>query len=233
VGLWFNRGTTNGLVISDVASSGPISRLGFREGDRIVSVDGYRVNNERQFVQDLFYDDTLNQRVPVVVSRNGTQRTVYVEPSTLVDHYHTSQYDPMQSFGLILDDRYNDRVVVWKTIPRTPAYYAGVRKGDVITSWDNTRVTRPDQLTQLVEQAEDSGNNEVQLTVYRGQQPRQLEVEFPQVASRVEPRTSYRPTLDQDTGTYTQPYPAVEGTRPGVTDRPRILPRPGILPRNR
>jgi hypothetical protein len=107
----------------------------------------------------------------------------------------------------------------------------------VITAWDNTRVTQHDQLTQLVQQAEQSGDDEVRLTVYRGQQPRQLEVEIPQVASRDDRRTSYRPTLEQDNynqpNAYSESYPAVEAQPGAILDRPRILPRPGILPRNR
>jgi hypothetical protein len=123
VGLWFNRSNRSGLVVNDVASSGPIARLGFREGDRIVSVNGYRVRDERQFVRDLFDEEYRDERVPVIVDRGGTQRTIYVEPSTLVEHYvsSSSNQDPLEQFGIVLDDRYNNRLVVWKVIPRTPA----------------------------------------------------------------------------------------------------------------
>jgi hypothetical protein len=228
VGLWFNRSTNNGLLISDVASSGPISQLGFREGDRIVSIDGNQVANERQFMQDLFYDDIRNNRVPVVINRNGAQRTIYVQPSTLVDHYSTAQNDPLEQFGLVLDDRYRDRLVVWKTIPRTPAYYAGVRAGDVVTAVDNTRVSHHEDLTHAVQQAENAGNREIQLTVFRGQQQRHLEAEVANLASSDQRTTSYRPTYEDNTGY----APRTIETQPRTTLPARPL-RPGILPRNR
>jgi len=235
VGLWFNRGSRNGLVISDIASSGPISQLGFRDGDRIVSVNGYRVRDERQFVRDLFDEDYRNDRVPVVVDRSGTQKTIYVEPSTLVDHYaSSSSSDPLEDFGIVLDDRHNDRLLVWKVLPRTPAYYAGVRGGDVITAWNNQRVTSKNQLVQGLHNV--SEGDEVWITVNRGQQQRRLEAEITNsLAAQPQSRTTYRPIVEEG---YTAPsavetYPSTERTRPVVPNRPTVLPRPGILPRNR
>src|SRR2546421_7469217 len=65
IGLWFNRGSRDGLVISDVATRGAIAKLGFREGDRIVSVNGRRVLSEREFI-DFLLAANVN-RVEVVI----------------------------------------------------------------------------------------------------------------------------------------------------------------------
>jgi C-terminal processing protease CtpA/Prc len=238
VGLWFNRSTRNGLVINDVASSGPIARIGFREGDRIVSVNGYRVRDERQFVRDLFDEDYRDERVAVIVDRSGTQRTIYVEPSTLVEHYvsSSSSSDPLEKFGLVLDDRYNNQLVVWKVTPRTPAYYAGVRASDLITAWNNQRVTTKDQLVRALQNA--SEGDEVWLTVTRNRQQRRLEAEITgDVATRTEARTTYRPVLEGESYEYeaapSETYPTTERPRPILPNRPAVVPRPGILPRNR
>jgi C-terminal processing protease CtpA/Prc len=255
MGLWFNRNTSNGLVISDIGSSGPISRVGFREGDRIVSVNGTRVANQNQFMQYLFADDVINSRVPVVVARSGGQQTLYVEPSVLVDQYTTVQRDPLDQFGVTLDDRYYDRLVVWKVIPRTPAYYAGVRAGDTLWAWDGQRLARPDDLMQAID---NTNSSDAQLTVYRGRQARELEVDTTQLAARDNAHTSYRPALEGNASTVVGPtrefgtdYNAVPATGvavpagtyvdpavplergPGVFGGPGILPRGGILPRNR
>ena len=50
-GLWFNAqartaGSAGGLVIADVNSDGAIAKVGFREGDRIVSVNGRAIDND-------------------------------------------------------------------------------------------------------------------------------------------------------------------------------------------
>ena len=108
VGLWFNRNTRDGLVISDISSSGAITRFGFREGDQILSVNGWRVSDERQFIEYLFDPQFRNQRVDVVVWRGGRQTTIYVQPSLLIQEYTSasSQSDPLEEYGLVLDDRY-------------------------------------------------------------------------------------------------------------------------------
>lgn len=231
IGIWFNRSTDDGLTIRDVSTSGPIAQLNFREGDRIVSIEGYRVNSEREFMQDLFREDYRDQRVSVVIDRNGTQRTIQVEPSVLIEHTTTVQTDLLETFGLVLDDRHPDQLVVWRVLPRSSAFYAGVRSGDVITAWDNTRMTSKEDLEQALQNA--SEGEEVNLTIYRGQEPRQIEAEIPRLASSTEStsgrRTSYRPRLDDESD--------LESTstenRPLRVHRPGLLPRPGILPRNR
>ena len=180
-GIWFNRSTTNGLVISDVSTRGPIAKLGFREGDRIISVNGQKVTRDADFVQYLFADDVRNNRGEVVVFRGGKQQVIYVEPTVLIKDYYAVQVDPLEQFGLILDDRYPDRIVVWRVVPRSPAYYAGIRAGDVIVSFGGDRVTSADAFVQLVQKVE-PGN--VAIEVMRNKQTRQYEVEVPRVAAR-------------------------------------------------
>ena len=134
----------NGLIISDISSSGPITRFGFREGDRIISVNGTRVSSEQQFIEYLLSPRYANQRVQVVVWRNNQQVPIWVEPWVLVqeDSSSTAQVDPLETYGVILDDRYQ-YPVVWKVLPRTPAYYAGIRAGDVIVAWSGQHVSDP------------------------------------------------------------------------------------------
>ena len=120
-------------MISDVSSRGPIAKLGFREGDRIVSVNGQRVAREEDFIQYLLRGDS--RRVKVIVLRDNREETIYVEPAVLIDDREYMEVDPLERFGIIVDDRYDDRIVVWRIIPRSPAYYAGFRPGDVIVKF--------------------------------------------------------------------------------------------------
>src|SRR5262245_23543065 len=149
VGLWFERGHRNALVISDIANSGPITRFGFREGDQIMSVNGQRVSTEQQFINTLVSPQFANQRIPVVLWRNGQQVAIYVEPWLLTQNVrgagHEQQADQLEQFGIVLDDRYQ-APVVWKVTPRSPAYYAGLRGNDVIVAWNNQHVNDPEEL---------------------------------------------------------------------------------------
>ena len=41
LGIWFNsRANAEGLVVADLAAEGAIAKIGFQEGDRIVSING-------------------------------------------------------------------------------------------------------------------------------------------------------------------------------------------------
>lgn len=235
-GLWFSRSTTNGLVISDVSTRGAIAKLGFREGDRIISVNGQKVTREADFIQFLFAEDIRNERVEVIVFRGGKQVIVYVEPIVLIQEYYAVQVDPLEEFGIILDDRYPDRIVIWRVVPRSPAYYAGIRAGDVIVNFSGQRVTSPDAFVQLVQKVE-PGN--VAVEVMRDRQTRKYEVEFPRVAARTDvERASERREGRIEERREEREERREEGAEKAVPPRaapaaPAVpgAPRPGALPR--
>ena len=174
IGLWFNHSNRDALVISDVSSHGPIARLGFREGDRIVSVNGHRLTGEPEFINYLLTGNEA--RVAVIVTRDGRDETIYVEPAQFTELYGT-RVEPLEQLGIVLDDRYDDRSMVWRVIPRSPAYYAGIREGDVISTFDghsyNTR-------TEFETSFGDMKAGSVSVQVHRGDKTRDLSVEVPE-----------------------------------------------------
>jgi len=174
LGLWFNRATDRGLIIADMAERAVFSRWGFRPGDRIVSVNGTRVTSERDFVDAVLVEDV--DRAKVVVVRDGVEQILYVEPRILVRDVTTVHYDPLEEFGVILDDRYDNRIVVWKVIPRSPAYYAGIRAGDVIVTFEGRRVATVQDFVHAVSGIE-AGT--VTVGVHRANRQRMIEVDLP------------------------------------------------------
>jgi PDZ domain-containing protein len=194
VGLWFDRSTADGLIINDIGT-GAISRLGFREGDRIYSINGVRVDSEAAFVRTLFDPRWRDQRVNVIIYRHGRPWTVYVQPVLLVQEYTTVAYDPLDDWGLVLDDRYDDYVVVWRVRPRSPAFYAGLRAGDVIVNWQGRRLAGRDDFIRLASQ----GNfNDLALDINRNRQTRRIDLDLSDI--RTSARTSLRPDFDADMG---------------------------------
>jgi predicted metalloprotease with PDZ domain len=175
-GVWFNRPVRDGLVISDIGTVGPITRLGFREGDRIISVNGHAVTTERQFV-DFLMADTLHP-AQVVVFRNGRNETVVVDPTFFTEQQtFVADVAPLEQFGIVLDDRFTDRVVVWRVLPGTPAFYAGFRPGDVITTLSGQPFrTRLDFENAIVAMRP----GEIPVRIARGDRLRDLIVDVPQ-----------------------------------------------------
>ena len=252
IGLWFDRDTSKGLVISDVATRGAIAKLGFREGDRIVSVNGQKITREDDFVTYLFADDARTQRIKVIVIRDGQEQVVYVEPAIFVEELSYVEHDPLETFGVIIDDRYTDRIVVLRVVPRSPAYYAGLRAGDTIVTLGNQRLAN---VATLIQRLTTGDAGEVALQINRGQATRTLHVDLPKFVNRTERRTSLRPNFDaveerrenrrdrrQDLreeriedrhdrrdDRSTTPAPRVNPTAPGVAP-PRVAPPPAVAP---
>jgi hypothetical protein len=175
IGLWFNRANRDGLVISDISNRGAIAKFGFREGDRIVSVNGRRVISEREFIDFLLTGDV--NRVEVVVFRDGRNQTIIVDPAILTEEIVVTEVAPLEQFGVVLDDRFNDRIVVWQVIPQSPAFYAGFRPGDVITTLSGRPFRTRAEFEQTLVGLR-SGQANVQ--VRRGDRTRDLVVDVPQ-----------------------------------------------------
>jgi membrane-associated protease RseP (regulator of RpoE activity) len=169
LGLWFNsRAGQQGLVISDVTSQGAFAQAGFRENDRIVSINGQPVNNEAQFVHMLWRPGS-DQMASVVVLRNGQQHTLIVSPTAVMQG--VVPVDPFYQAGLILDPNRTDQLVVQQVFPRTPAFYAGLRPGDVISGLGGRRITSSRALAQAFQ---GGSGADLGLVVTRNGQDRQL-----------------------------------------------------------
>lgn len=192
-GLWFERDTSKGLVVADVATKGAIAKLGFREGDRIVTVNGQKITRESDFVTLLFAEQQRNDKIKVVVIRDGREEVIIVEPALFVEELSYVEHDPLETFGIVVDDRYTDRIVVWRVVTRSPAYYAGIRQGDVIVSLGNSRLAN---VAALAAQLMKVDAGELQVQIGRGQNSRTVHVDVPKYVQRTERRTTLRPNFD-------------------------------------
>ena len=193
IGLWFGRPVPgSGLVISDVATTGPIARLGFLEGDRIVSVNGQPVLSEPDFTRYLLTGQT--NPVEVVVARGGRNQSIIVDPTVFYQESLAPTIEPLEQFGVVLDDRFDDRAVVWRVLPETPAFYAGFRPGDVITTASGQSFTTRTQFERALA-AMPAG--EAVVRVRRGDSARELAVDVPAFQQAV-PHVSARPIAPGD-----------------------------------
>jgi hypothetical protein len=216
LGIWFKRGSSDLLIIDALSRDGAIAQFGFLEGDRIVSVNGQRVTKERDFLNVLMSDDVRGQRVPIVVIRDSRRQLVYVRPELLVSDA-AAVVDPLDRLGIVLDDRYVDRMIVWRVLPRSPAYYAGIRAGDVITTFDGVEVV---DAGDFVRQIEVIDSENVPVGVRRNQRDLELAVDLritPVVAAEVIP-----PAVPRNE--------ALDDLRPDPYSDRRLSPRPDVPP---
>ncbi|HEY2411139.1 MAG TPA: PDZ domain-containing protein [Pirellulaceae bacterium] len=224
LGLWFRR-MTDGLAVSDIARSGAISQSGLKEGDTIVSVNGQTVSSERGFVDQLFAGHDNNKPAQVVVKRNGQEQMLWVQTKPFVDE-HLNSDDRLRDFGLILDQENPNHVKVQAVIPQSPAFYAGVKGGDVITGIGGQRVA---QLADFIKSLAGANNSTAQLDVNRNNQQRQLEIEVPDPFQN-QARTALRPNFDANGAQQpAQQQPAATNTTPNNGSRVPANTQPRLI----
>ena len=141
--------------------------------------------------------------------------------------------DRLHDFGLILDQADPNHVKVQAVIPRSPAFYAGVRSGDQITGFSGQRIAR---MADFIKSLANANTSTAQMDVNRNNQQRQLEIEVPDPFQN-QARTALRPTF-QDPNATQQPaqqqptlqqqprqqQPAAPGnTRVPANTQPRLI----------
>lgn len=188
LGLWFStRPGADGLVIADIANQGAIASVGFRENDRIISINGQPVSSESAFLQALKNPAYANQNLNVIVHRNGQPQTLAIQPTLISQGLIAA--DPYYQYGVLLDDSNPNRVVVQRVFPRTAAYYSGLRAGDVITSIGGQPIAGISAFSTALQQA----RGDLALQITRSGQIR--DVSLAAISSDTM-RTALRPTLD-------------------------------------
>ncbi len=188
-GLFFRR-LADRLQISDIAGTGAIAQSGLKEGDEIVSVNGQPVHSEREFVDTMFANHEANKPAQVVIMRGGQQQTLSINTKPFVEEHLNSDHQ-LQDFGLVLDQTDPNHVKVQTVMPRSPAFYGGMKPGDVITRFNGERINAVKDLVQTIAGLTSSSTS---VEVNRNGGSRSLDIEVPG-NHQDEARTALKPTL--------------------------------------
>jgi C-terminal processing protease CtpA/Prc len=225
LGLWV-RSATNRLMVTDVAGRGAITQTGLKEGDEIVSVNGQAVNSERTFVDLLFAEQANNQPAKVVLNRNGKEQTITINPRPFIAEHLAASDDRLQDFGLILDESDPAHVKIQAVVPRSPAFYAGMRSGDRITAFNGQRIAA---VADLVKSISGAIGDRVAVEVNRNNQTRQLDIEVPSDQGGNQTRTALKPTLP-NTNTAPPAQPQGNSAQPQGNQRTPPTTQPRLNP---
>jgi serine protease Do len=152
-----------GVILSDVVPGGPADKAGLQRKDIIVSVDGRRIDSLPRF-SAMLYLHKRDQPIPMQVLRGTQTLTINVTPSdvragadSLADLIRpdTDLISPLGIFVVQLNDdvldlltnlRSKSGLVVAGTLESEPPVYAELAVGDIIRSFNEAPVTKPDQL---------------------------------------------------------------------------------------
>ena len=229
-GVWFGPRGTQGLTVDYLANNGVLATAGLKAGDQLVSINGQPVTSEAQFVQMLGTPATGGQPYQMVVLRGGQRQTLTVQPNALTQGI--VNWDPFYQYGMVMDDRTPNAYTVQRVYPRTPAYYAGLRAGDVINTVGGQRIASMDAFSQSLAQA----NGALNLGVTRNGQPAQLQLDSPSIFADTSAHTTLRPNIDADPTAPAVTTPAVPATpatpaipgAPATPAAPAVPARPAI-----
>jgi len=208
LGLWFRQerdaGGASALIVDHLLDDGAFASAGLREGDRIVSVDGRPIDSEPQFVRGVMKSSNGDHVVSLVVTRGVVssderqQQTISLKARdvwkgvVVADPFYQAGFlvdEPVEDKSVedksVEDKRDRDGVVVARVFPLTPAFYAGLRQGDTITSVSGQSVTAPADVAQYFRVG-----GRLALGVSRGGESRQLHILLP---GRTFSATTYPP----------------------------------------
>jgi regulator of sigma E protease len=146
-------------IVSGLVANSPAVAAGFRQGDIILSANGRKLKS----FQDLDRFVMLRSNVPIrfEVRRDGHELEINATPTmgSIDDGLGNSQRVGVLGFG--------DPAVVGSIMPGSAAARAGFRRGDVITTADQTTIGSFQELTAYVKRR---GAQPIQFNVYRNRQ---------------------------------------------------------------
>jgi S1-C subfamily serine protease len=221
LGLWFRQeseaGGASALIVDGLLEDGPFAAAGLREGDKIVSVDGRPIDSELQFVRAVMGPSNADHAVRLVVARGGQQRTISLKSRDVWNG--VALPDPFYQAGFLVDELHREAIVVLRVFPLTPAFYAGLRTGDVITSVSGQSVSLPADVAPYFRVG-----GRLALGVLRGGASRQLHILLPS-------RRPLAATIRESSGGFQPPASVVPHAVPVSTPQPVLIPpqNPGPL----
>jgi S1-C subfamily serine protease len=216
----------NRLSIGNVASGSVFGRAGIRQGDVIVSVNGRRVFRQDDFSRWI-YDSGPNERVTIIVLRDGREQPIYVNAAEFVMLRPTSNRAVL---GVNVARQYPDEVILSNVNPDGPAARAGLKRGDEILSVEGEEVRSASELTAAIGRFQPG--DEVEIEYARGEEVDTTNVRLDAAAATL-PHAQYgseRPPrrLEYSEGAEYELSPDRSGAQPGS---PRTEgPRDDLLP---
>jgi S1-C subfamily serine protease len=189
LGLWFRqeRDTSgrSALIVDRLLDDGPFASAGLLEGDRIMSVDGRPIDSEPEFIRSMTSSIDGGHVFSLVATRGGQEQTILLKTRDVWKGAVAA--DPFYQAGFLVDEGNRDAVVVLRVFHLTPAFYAGLRQADTITSVRGQPVTSPADVPQYFRIG-----GKLALGVTRSGETRQLFISLP--SRRTMTATTYPPS---------------------------------------
>jgi len=170
-----------GALVSKVMPDSPASKAGFEAGDVILKFNGKKVSTSSE-LPPIVGRTEIGKSVPVVVMRNNKHKTINVKVEQLPESEELAQNNDIH--GRLIDERLaievanlddtqreelaiEDGGVLVVNVEQGAAANSGIRRGDVIMTINNQKVSNAKQFLDLAKDL--PGNKAIPVLVQRGQ----------------------------------------------------------------
>jgi len=164
LGLTFSTDSRDQLRVGELRDNSAFASSGIRRGDVIISINGRRLRSPGEF-QRYYYQS--RERVPVIILRDGRQRTIYFDPAPeeALAEYRSGGGGYL---GVMLNQQRQDAAIVRDVYPNSPAQRAGFRRGDMIVAVEGQEITGPGHLTEVVGSYDPGTDVEIEIAAGEG-----------------------------------------------------------------
>lgn len=149
-------------TIAYVEDGSPASLAGFVTGDKILSVNGKKLNNWEDVRAEIFIN-TLGENINVKVLRDGKEQNLLVERKLIPD-------DETQAMFLVPE---GVKPAIGEVVKDSPAEKAGIKAGDILLSLNGVSLYSAKQTTEIISA---NPEKEMQLVVQRDKKEVNLSV---------------------------------------------------------
>lgn len=169
-----------GAFVEAVQRQSPAESIGVREGDRITQINGVTVLHQLD-VERALLGRRIGERVPVTVVRAGAEERIEMslaasrrEGLPIGDRCWREiglRLDPLQPAAVQkLQARYRGGLLVTEVRPDGPAAEQGIRKGDILVGLHVWETVAADNLSYILDKAEEEHLNPIKFYVLRGRE---------------------------------------------------------------
>ncbi|PHS32366.1 MAG: serine peptidase [Methylophaga sp.] len=170
----------HGALISRVLPQSPAAKAGFEPGDVILKFNGKKIDTSSA-LPPIVGRTAIGQSVPVEIMRNNARKTMHVKVEQLPEDDEVAQYNGKP--GRLMDPRLAIEVadltseqreqhaieggVIVVKVESGTAAAAGIRRGDIISSMNNQKITDAKQFLDVARKLPE--DKAIPVLVQRGQ----------------------------------------------------------------
>jgi serine protease Do len=176
----FGLNKPQGALISRILPESPAAKAGFEVGDIILKFNGKKINRSSA-LPPIVGRTTIGKSVPVIVMRNNERKTLHVKVEQLPEEDEVAQYNGQpnkltdQRLAIEVADLTKEQKqqfnieggVAVVSVESGAAADAGIRRGDIISSINNKKVTDAKQFLDIAKKLPE--DKAIPVLIQRGQ----------------------------------------------------------------